>query len=107
MIHLGLSKIGWNGYGLRQVNYLLGSSGRSYLIDYGANYPQQPFHKGSSCPNRPIQCSSDPYKSRDAPNMQILKGALVAGPDQDEFFKGKNELMSDLLQNGIVSHIAR
>lgn len=39
--------------------------------------------------------------------MQILKGALVAGPDQDEFFKGKNELMSDLLQNGIVSHIAR
>jgi len=69
---------------------LLGSSGRSFVVDYGTQYPSQPFHKGASCPNAPLPCSADRYKNSEKPNLQILSGALVAGPDSDENFIGKN-----------------
>ena len=94
----------WKTFGFKQMDYLLGSSGRSYLVGYGDSYPTQAFHRGASCPNRPLQCTAEGYKDRDAPNMQvcnkntvfdsvikiqILNGALVSGPDADEHFIDK------------------
>ena len=35
----------WRKYALKQLDYMLGSSGRSFVVDYGINYPTQPFHK--------------------------------------------------------------
>ena len=45
--------------------------------------------KGASCPNRPLPCEKDRYKDSDGDNVQILSGALVAGPDESENFIGK------------------
>ena len=62
-----------------QVDYALGSGGRSFVVGYGHNYPQQPHHAGASCPNRPAKCDWPNFDSR-AANPQILYGALVGGP---------------------------
>ena len=32
-------------YGLQQINYMLGDSGRSFVVGFGENPPQRPFHK--------------------------------------------------------------
>ena len=37
-----------------QVNYILGSTGRSFVVGYGVNPPTHCHHRGASCygPNR-------------------------------------------------------
>ena len=45
--------------------------------------------KGASCPNRPLPCEKDRYKDSDGDNVQILSGALVAGPDESENYIGE------------------
>ncbi len=62
-----------------QVDYCLGSSGRSFLIGFGANWPQRAHHASSSCPDMPKACSWPQFDTK-APNPQILYGGLVAGP---------------------------
>jgi hypothetical protein len=36
-----------------QLDYMLGSTGRSYVVGLGVNPPQRPHHRGSSCPDVP------------------------------------------------------
>ena len=62
-----------------QVDYALGSSGRSYVIGYGENYPQNPHHRtahGSWTNN-----IGDPSQTR-----HVLYGALVGGPNRDDSY---------------------
>lgn len=66
-------------FGVSQINYILGQnpSRRSYLIGYGENYPQNPHHRtahGSWLNNM-----SKPVATRN-----LLMGALVGGPDQQD-----------------------
>jgi len=63
----------------QQMDYILGSGYRSYVIGYGYKYPLRPHHASSSCPNIPQSCTQAQFTSPD-PNPQILEGALVAGP---------------------------
>lgn len=65
-------------------------SGRSYVVGYGKNSPKQPHHAASSCPNRPAPCGWQEF-SKNAPNPQILYGALVSGPDEVDSFKDCRE----------------
>ncbi|KAK6640718.1 hypothetical protein RUM44_012415 [Polyplax serrata] len=74
----------------RQINYILGDSGRSYLVGFGKDYPKQPHHAASSCPDRPAPCGWEAY-SRRGPNPQILYGALVSGPDENDYYEDKRE----------------
>ncbi|XP_010269597.1 PREDICTED: endoglucanase 17-like [Nelumbo nucifera] len=78
----------------KQVDYLLGDNPlkMSYMVGYGARYPQRIHHRGSSLPSiavhpAKIQCSSgfSALKSP-APNPNILVGAVVGGPDQHDQF---------------------
>lgn len=62
-----------------QVDYAMGSSGRSFVVGYGKVYPLQPHHAGASCPKSPAKCDWANYDSA-SPNPQILYGALVGGP---------------------------
>lgn len=39
----------------KQIHYMLGDSGRSYVIGFGKNYPKRPHHRASSCPPKPRQ----------------------------------------------------
>ena len=60
----------WRDFGYRQMEYLIGSTGQSYVIGYGPNQPTQPYHKASSCPDLPKACGFY-YKDADAPNPQV------------------------------------
>lgn len=44
----------------------------------------------SSCPDRPAPCDWDDYRSTKA-NPQILYGALVSGPDENDNYKDLRE----------------
>ena len=66
-------------YALGQMEYMLGSTGRSFVVGFGNNPPTQPHHASSSCPIDPNEsCGWNNYNA-DSPNPHILYGALVGG----------------------------
>jgi len=67
-----------------QMNYILGDTGRSYVCGWGNNPPQRPHHRASSCPNRPSNCDWESGFNNPGPNYQVLNGAMVGGPDQND-----------------------
>jgi hypothetical protein len=79
----------------RQMGYILGDTGRSFVVGYGRNWPQQPHHRGASCPNQPTVCGWD-WFNRDAPNPRTIVGALVGGPGVNDDYKDKR---SDYISN--------
>ncbi|KAF8028670.1 hypothetical protein BT93_E1348 [Corymbia citriodora subsp. variegata] len=78
-----------------QVDYILGANPKktSYMVGYGSNFPTQVHHRGASIVSikkdpTPVGCSQgfDLWFNKDAPNPNVLDGALVGGPDaQDEY----------------------
>ncbi|XP_019884179.2 endoglucanase 10 [Camponotus floridanus] len=69
-----------------QIDYILGlKAGRSYVVGYGINSPQQPYHIASSCPHLPKWCGWKQYRKNES-NPQILYGALVSGPNENDEF---------------------
>lgn len=84
-----------------QVDYALGSSGRSYVVGWGVNSPKQPHHASSSCANRPAPCNWDTFKSP-APNPQVLFGALVAGPAGPGDAETYRDVRSDYVTNEVA-----
>uniref|UniRef100_H2YT72 Endoglucanase n=1 Tax=Ciona savignyi TaxID=51511 RepID=H2YT72_CIOSA len=62
-----------------QIDYILGKSGRSYIVGYGRNFPARPHHRSSSC-SLAGACGWDSYHSNFS-NPQLLNGAMVGGPD--------------------------
>ena len=67
-------------YALKQAEYALGSSGRSFVVGFGNNPPVRPHHKAASCPiNDWEPCDWNDYNSPD-PNPHVLYGALIGGP---------------------------
>ncbi|KAG2697501.1 hypothetical protein I3760_07G109600 [Carya illinoinensis] len=78
----------------QQVDYLLGENPlkMSYMVGYGPRYPRRIHHRGSSLPSiashpTKIQCSSGfNFMKSQAPNPNILVGAVVGGPDKNDRF---------------------
>jgi endoglucanase len=66
-------------YARGQVDYALGSAGRSYIVGFGNAPPANIRHASSSCPNLPDICD-DQNEFQKAPNFQKLNGAMVGGP---------------------------
>ncbi|KAM4072423.1 hypothetical protein ACB094_11G137200 [Castanea mollissima] len=84
-----------------QVDYILGSNPRStsYMVGLGPNYPTQVHHRGASIVSikvnpAPVSCKGgyDLYYGDDVPNPNLLEGAVVYGPDE-------NDIYSDLRSN--------
>ncbi|GJW08679.1 endoglucanase 24-like protein [Tanacetum coccineum] len=84
----------------RQVDYILGDNpkGMSYMVGYSNKYPQRIHHRGSANPSikhhrRPIKCKEGTlYYMSPYPNPNLLVGALVGGPgEDDEFADDRNE----------------
>ena len=75
-----LGEDSFKDYALGQINYALGSSGRSFVVGFGTNPPTQPHHRSSSCPDSPDVCD-DSNQYMEGPNTHTLYGALVGGPD--------------------------
>ena len=79
-------------WAVSQVDYALGSTGRSFVCGYGENYPQNPHHRtaqGSYCDNMNI-----PETAR-----HTLYGALVGGPDANDNY---NDTVSDYNMNEVA-----
>ena len=97
---LGLKPTEYRGFARKQIHYMLGDSGRSFVVGFGTNPPQRPHHRSSSCPLAPSPCN---WSNKDAPgpNPQVLHGALVGGPDRNDNYKDdrgdyiKNEVATD------------
>ncbi|KAK4559062.1 hypothetical protein RGQ29_008346 [Quercus rubra] len=78
----------------RQVDYLLGDNPlkMSFMVGYGPRYPLRIHHRGSSLPSvashpAKIQCSPGfSFMKSQSPNPNILVGAVVGGPDQNDRF---------------------
>lgn len=77
-----------------QVDYILGSNPQkiSYMVGYGSNYPQQIHHRGASIvsikkDNSLVGCKDglDKWLNNNAPNPNVLEGAVVS-PDQNDGF---------------------
>ncbi|KAF6993546.1 hypothetical protein CFC21_010423 [Triticum aestivum] len=77
-----------------QVDYILGKNPMkmSYMVGVGKRYPLQPHHRGASLPstkNNPgkISCGKGAdYFHRSAPNLNVLDGAIVGGPDNNDHY---------------------
>ncbi|CDP14001.1 unnamed protein product [Coffea canephora] len=81
-----------------QVDYILGSNskGFSYMVGFGPNYPQQVHHRGASIVSikedkTPVSCQQgfSDWFNRNAPNPNVLDGAIVGGPDQNDQYTDK------------------
>lgn len=82
----------YSKFGEQQMDYALGSSGRSFVVGFGENPPQHPHHRtsqGSGTDNM-----SNPEKSR-----HVLYGALVGGPGADDSYDDK---ISDYTKNEVA-----
>lgn len=76
----------------KQMNYALGSSGRSYVVGFGENPPEHPHHRtaqGSWADNM-----NEPENHR-----HVLFGALVGGPDASD---GYSDTVSDYNKNEVA-----
>ncbi|KAL2497535.1 Endoglucanase 3 [Abeliophyllum distichum] len=79
----------------RQVDYILGENPlkTSYMVGYGTNFPRRIHHRGSSLPSQTIHpqafgCEGgfQPFFYTANPNPNLLVGAIVGGPNQNDFF---------------------
>ncbi len=76
----------------KQINYALGSSGRSFVVGFGTNAPKSPHHRtaqGSYCDNM-----NEPSEFR-----HTLYGALVGGPDAND---GYTDTVTDYNKNEVA-----
>ncbi|KAG5033538.1 hypothetical protein JHK85_017520 [Glycine max] len=79
----------------RQVDYILGANPirMSYMVGYGPYFPKRIHHRGSSLPSiaahpQSIGCDGgfNPFFHSMNPNPNILVGAIVGGPNQNDGF---------------------
>ncbi|CAF1040180.1 unnamed protein product [Adineta steineri] len=96
---MNINKQQYVDFATQQINYILGDSGRSYVIGFGQNYPQRPHHVSSSCPDRPAVCNWDAFSDPN-PNPQLLIGALVGGPDENDNYEDRRD---DYVMNEVTT----
>ena len=80
----------YRDFAKKQIDYMLGDSGRSFVVGFGHNPPQRPHHRSSSCPSAPKKCGWSNFHDT-KPNTHVLKGALVGGPDVNDHYKDDRE----------------
>ncbi|KAK9848230.1 hypothetical protein WJX84_000284 [Apatococcus fuscideae] len=74
-------------YSLSQLNFVLGDGGRSWLVGFGSNPPQQSFQKTAwnsvltwSTKGQSVDVQRADFQDTNAANRFIAYGALVGGP---------------------------
>ena len=98
---LGIEPTTYRGFAKNQIHYMLGDSGRSFVVGFGNNPPQKPHHPSSSCPLAPAPCDWGSDFDKPGPNAHVLYGALLGGPDAKDNYVDdrkdyvKNEVTTD------------
>ena len=86
-------KVGtYRAFAKAQVDYALGSSGKSFLIGFGSNYPRHPHH-------RTAHGSWSDQMTMPADHRHTLVGALVGGPGQDDAY---HDAIDDFVSNEVA-----
>ncbi|KAL3699271.1 hypothetical protein R1sor_017293 [Riccia sorocarpa] len=84
----------------QQVDYILGTNPKnlSYMVGYGTSYPQFPHHRGASIVSIKtdsafVACDAgyEEWYQRPEPNPNVLTGAVVGGPDQDDNYTDERD----------------
>nr|XP_023895265.1 endoglucanase 25-like [Quercus suber] len=76
-------------FSMSQVNYILGDNPMkmSYMVGFGDHFPTQVHHRSSSIPwDNQHDSEGDRWLNSVDPNPNVLLGAMVAGPDQNDSF---------------------
>jgi len=94
----GINQDTYREFAESQIHYMLGDAGRSYVVGFGVNPPQQPHHASSSCPDKPATCDWNNFNSA-GPNPHVLHGALVGGPDGNDNYV---DVRSDYVANEVA-----
>lgn len=83
----------YNDFAKQQIDYALGSSGRSFVVGFGENAPERPHHRTAH---------SSWGDSMSAPNYHrhSLIGALVGGPGSDD---GYEDDVSNYINNEVAN----
>ena len=96
----GIKTDEYTDYADKQIGYMLGDSGRSFVVGFGENYPKQPHHKAASCDSPPAQCTWDTFNNVAQDNPHELLGALVGGPkDLGDTYQ---DLRTDYITNEVT-----
>ena len=74
------------------MDYILGLNpkGTSYMVGYGSNYPKKVHHRAASIVSikkykKFVTCKEGfSWMNRSEPNPNVVEGAVVGGPDQDD-----------------------
>merc|ERR1712192_334250 len=93
---LGVNTDKYMAFARQQVSYILGSTGRSFIVGYGVNPPTHCHHRGASCYG-PNSCC-DPNCPDANPN--VLTGALVGGPGEANDYY--NDARNDYVMNEVA-----
>lgn len=100
------AKVGdYSAFAKSQVDYALGSTGKSFLIGFGTKYPLHPHH-------RTAHSSWSDMMTVPANHRHTLIGALVGGPGQDDSYADKiddyvaNEVACDY-NAGFIGAVAK
>ncbi|KAJ4757511.1 Endoglucanase [Rhynchospora pubera] len=83
----------------KQVDYILGVNpkGMSYMVGYSSNFPRRIHHRDSSIPctnilSGAVSCDAGfQYLHSSGPNPNVLTGAVVGGPDENDNFADDRE----------------
>ncbi|KAF8062818.1 hypothetical protein N665_1195s0005 [Sinapis alba] len=82
----------------KQVDYILGDNPKtmSYMVGFGSNFPLRIHHRASSLPSKavhptPFSCNEGSYRDTQDPNPNILTGAIVGGPDQNDEYPDRRD----------------
>ncbi len=83
----GGSALEYNCWTRKQIAYMLGDSGQSFVVGFGALSPKKVPHRGASCPDPGDGiCNWQTGYLTAENNPHILYGALVGGPDKEDKF---------------------
>lgn len=95
----GIKPTQFREFARRQIHYMLGDSGRSFVVGFGNNPPERPHHRSSSCPLFQAPCTWDNFNNP-GPNPQTLYGALVGGPGKNDEYEDKR---NDFIKNEVAT----
>ncbi len=82
----------YHSFAKKQIDYALGSSGRSYVCGFGVNPPLNPHH-------RTAHGSATNNIGEPSNNLHTLYGALVGGPDSND---GYSDDRSNYINNEVA-----
>ncbi len=92
-------------YAQREVNYVLGSTGRSFIVGWGNAPPKNIHHAPSSCADPPEECNWQNYHMK-AANAQTMYGAMVAGPGGKKRYPDRPDYYLDVRDDYITNEVS-